>query len=89
MLVTRKIADVEIGGNASDNPSPFGLSNFDFDANQINLTYHNVNVIVYHKTLEEYVQVTGKVNVDSMGAPLMGDNDDVYLPCPPFCDQDD
>ena len=89
MLITRKISEVQIGGNATDNPSPFGISNFDFTPAQSLLTYHDVNVVVFHKTLEKDVEVTGKVNVDSLGNPLMGDNDDIYMPCPPFCDVDD
>lgn len=84
MLISRTISQIQIGGNGADNPSPFGDHNFDFDANQAQPTYLDINVIVFHNTLRQYLEVTGKVVVIA-GKPLMGPNDIVYLPCPPFC----
>ena len=88
MLVSRTISQVQIGGNGADNPSPFGDHNFDFDSNQAQLTYSNINVIVFPNTLHQNLQVTGKVVVIA-GRPQTGPNDLVYLPCPEFSDSND
>lgn len=85
MLISRKISEVEIGGNAVDNPVPFGDFNFDFDEYQSTQTYRDINIIVYHNVLQTDLEVTGKVLVDSQGNPMMGLDDIVYLPCPEFC----
>ena len=89
MLISRKIREVEIGGNAVNNPIPFGDFSFDFDESQSQLTYRNVNIIVFHNAIQVNLEVTGKVLVDSNGNPLMGPNDTVYCPCPPFCSEGD
>ena len=86
MLISRKISEVEIGGNATNNPVPFGDFSFDFDEYQSTLTYRDINIIVYHNVLQTDLEVTGKVLVDSAGNPMMGPDDIVYCPCPPFCD---
>ena len=89
MLVTRKISEITLGGDASDNPDPFGDFSFDFSAQQLLLSYRNINVIVHHNNLGVNLQMTGKVQLDSSGNPMMGADDLVYLPCPPHCNQTD
>ena len=89
MLVTRKISEVTIGGDASDNPDPFGDFLFDFSAQQSLLSYRNINVIVHHNNLNVNLKITGKVQLDSNGNPMMSANDLVYLPCPQYCDPTD
>ena len=89
MLITRTVSQLQLGGNGADNPVPFGDANFDFDQQQALQPHRNVNVIVYHNNLHATLQVTGKANVDSSGAALLGPNDTIYLPCPPFCNAGD
>jgi hypothetical protein len=88
MLIARTIAQVQIGGDGSDNPVPFGDANFDFDQTQLQFSYADLNVIVYHNNLHTSLEVTGKVKLDSRGNPMIGPLDLVYCPCPPFCDPD-
>jgi hypothetical protein len=89
MLISRKISEVQIGGNGADNPSPFSDSNFQFSSQQLLLRYTNVNAIIYHNRLGINQQVTCKVQLDSSGNPMMGPNDLIHAPCPPFCQAGD
>ena len=89
MLISRKISEVQIGGTGADNPSPFGDFNFQFSPQQLLLRYQNVGAIVYHNRLGVDLQVTCKVQLDSSGNPMMGPNDLIYEPCPPFCQAGD
>ena len=42
MLIARTIAQVQIGGDGSDNPVPFGDANFDFDQTQLQFSRRRV-----------------------------------------------
>ena len=89
MLISRLISQVILGGDGSDNPVPFGTANFEFDAAQQQLTFQEQKVIVFHNRLQAMKQVTGMVVVGQNGQPMLGANDTVYLPCPPFCQRGD
>jgi len=89
MLISRLISQVMIAGDGSDNPVPFGPGNFEFDANQQQLTFQEKKVIVFHNRLQAMKQVTGMVVVGQNGQPMLGPNDTVYMPCPPFCQRGD
>ncbi len=89
MLITRRVSEVVFGGTGSNNPVPFGMSNFALSPEDLEYVYQHVNVIVYHRNLQVNLQVTGLVRVDESGQPMVDLNDLVYLPCPPFCQSGD
>lgn len=80
------ISDVTIGGDASNNPVPLTITNYDLTPAEQKLIYQQLNVIAFHTGIGVNLQVTGIVQVDpSTGEPMVNDNDPVRLPCPPFC----
>ena len=90
MLISRLISQVVLGGDGSNNPVPFGPSNFTFSSSQQQFTYRPQNVIVFHNRIKVNLEVTGMVLVDPVtGLPRLNANDVVYMPCPPFCQRGD
>ena len=81
-----KISSVVIGGTGVNNPVPLTLDNYRLNPAELALVYQQLNVTAFHSTLRVQLQVTGLVLVDQSGHPMIHDNDDVYMPCPPFCD---
>ena len=80
------ISDVVIGGNGTNNPIPLSIGNYKLSAVELEFVYQQLNVIAFHPTLRVQLQVTGLVQVDDSGHPMINDNDHVYMPCPPFCE---
>jgi len=81
-----QISDVIIGGNGTNNPVPLTIANYKLSSVEVTFVYQQLNVIVNHPILKVQVHVTGLVQVDESGHPMINDNDTVYLPCPPLCD---
>ena len=85
MAVSKRIKEVIIGGSGTNNPFNYSWSSYvnypDLDTTK---TYQRISVIVNHDTLNVALHVTGLVEVVN-GTSLMGPNDLVYCPCPPFC----
>jgi hypothetical protein len=87
--VTKLIADVSIGGTGADNPVPLTSSNFNFDEMQLRVPHQMLNVSFLDPKIGRVIQVTGMVDVDASGNPMISANSLVYLPCPPSCPGDD
>ena len=79
------ISDVVIGGNGANNPIPLSLANYKLSGVELEFVYQQLNVIVLHPQMQVQLQVTGLVQVDEFGRPMINDNDSVYMPCPPLC----
>lgn len=88
MAVSKKINEVTIGGNASNNPINYSWTSFiNYPDLDLQLQYQRLNCIAFHDLLGVPLEVTGLVVLDKQGQLMIGQNDLVYLPCPPFCPQ--
>lgn len=86
MAFTKKIQEVTIGGNGSNNPTDYSWTDYsNYPDLDTGLTYQRLNCIAFHDLLQVQLQVTGLVQVNDNGQPMIGPNDLIYLPCPPFC----
>jgi hypothetical protein len=86
MAVTKRVSQVTFGGNASNNPINYSWTDYsNYPDLNLSLQYQRMNVIAVHDILQVPLQVTGLVQVDGSGQPMLGANDLVYMPCPPFC----
>lgn len=81
-----KVSDVTFGGRAVNNPVPLSATNYDLNTAEQQNTYRPYNVIAFHTGIEVNLEVTAWAVVDpATGNPKLNANDDLYMPCPPFC----
>lgn len=87
--VSKLISEVSIGGTGADNPVPLTAANFNFDEAALRLPHQMINISFFDVKLGRILQVTGMVDVDASGNPMINPNNLVYCPCPPCCPGDD
>lgn len=86
MAVTKRISEVTIGGTAIDNPTNYNWNDYSNYPNlDLSKQYQRLNVMAFDGSSVVPLQVTGLVQVNGQGQPMLSVNDPVYLPCPPFC----
>ncbi len=80
-----KVSELTRGGNASDNPVPLTMANYQLADWELELILVPENVIAPYKG--STYQVTGLAVWDPIAqAPLLGPDDDIRVPCPPVCE---
>ena len=86
MPVSKTISQVSFGGNAVNNPSNYSWSDYsNYPGLDTTKQYVRMNVIFFDPKLGYNMEVTGLVEVNAQGFPLMSPNDLVQFPCPPYC----
>lgn len=88
MAVSKKISEITLGGNGINNPVDYSWTDYsNYPDLDTQVQYQRINCIAFHEDLEVNLEVTGLVQVNDAGQPMLGQDDLIYLPCPPFCPQ--
>jgi len=81
-----KVSEVTFGGNAVNNPVPLSQTNYELSPAELQNKYRSFNVIAFNTPAAVNMQVTAWALVDPVtGLPKTNADDDLYMPCPPFC----
>jgi hypothetical protein len=85
MAAYRLVSQVAFGGNGINNPPNYNWTNYSNYPNlDLGKTYIRMNVM-YPGDAAVIIQVTGLVELDRTGQPMLTPDSKVYLPCPPEC----
>ena len=86
MPVSLLVSEVAFGGMAINNPPNYSWTDYsNYPDLDLTWNYVRMNIIHFNSRLGVTLEVTGLVTLNAQGSLLLGPNDKVYVPCPPYC----